>query len=111
MKQAWTRLAVADINNAYNHIAEDSPSAAARVIEKIRKTVDALCRHPEMGRPGRVAGTREIVVPGTPFVVPYRVKDNRLEVLAVIHGARRWPDTFSSKVRVSILRRGSHGHA
>ena len=111
MKQTWTRLAIADINKAYNYIAENNPSAASRIIEKIKKAVDALVRHPEMGRPGRVAGTREIIVPGTPFIVPYRIKAKRLEVLAVIHGARRWPDTFNSSTKVGTSRRAFHGHA
>lgn len=94
MRPAWTRLALADLDNARDYIAEDNPSAADRVIGGIKKTVDALRRHPEIGRPGRVAGTRELVIPGTPFIVAYRVKDKRLEVLAVICGARRWPDAL-----------------
>lgn len=94
MKPAWTRLALADLDNAYGYIAEDNPSAALRVIERVEKAVDALRRHPEIGRPGRVSGTRELIIPGTPFIAAYRIKDKRLEVLAVIHGARRWPDVM-----------------
>jgi len=47
-----------------------------------------------MGRPGRVDGTREFVVAGTPYIIPYRVRGETVELLAVMHGARRWPDTF-----------------
>lgn len=94
MKPAWTRLALADLDNAHDYIAEEDPSAARRMIERIQEAVAALCRHPEIGRPGRVGGTRELVIPGTPFIVAYRIKAKRLEVLAVIHGARRWPDTL-----------------
>lgn len=94
MKPVWTRLALADLNNARAYIAEKNPSAAVRVIERIKKAVDALRRHPEIGRPGRVRGTRELIVLGTPFIVAYRIKDKRLDVLAVIHSARRWPDAI-----------------
>ena len=92
MKIVWTRLALADIDSAYNYIAEERPSAAAGAIERIQKAVQALHRHPEIGRPGRAEGTRELVVTGTPFVIPYRVKAKEIEILALIHGARRWPD-------------------
>ena len=50
-----------------------------------------LVMHPEIGRPGRVPGTRELVVPRTPFIIPYRVKDNAVQILRVYHAARKWP--------------------
>jgi toxin ParE1/3/4 len=56
--------------------------------------VDTLADHPEIGRPGRIPGTRELVITNTPFVVPYRVRGDLIEVLSVFHGARRWPDSF-----------------
>lgn len=92
MKAAWTRLALADLDSAYSHVAEENPSAAVRTIERIKKALAAVRRHPEIGRPGRVEGTRELVIPGTPFIVAYRLQAKRIEVLSVIHGARRWPD-------------------
>lgn len=92
MKLVWTRLALADLDDAYGHIAEERPSAAVWMIERIEKAVKAIGRHPEIGRSGRVDGTREMVVSGTPFIVPYRVKAKRVELLAVIHSARCWPD-------------------
>jgi len=92
VKVAWTRLALADLDSAYSFIAEERPSAAVRMIERIKGAIRAVGRHPEIGRPGRVNGTRELIVSGTPFVIPYRVKANRVELLAVIHSARRWPD-------------------
>ena len=94
MKLVWTRLALADLNSAYNYITEENTPAAVRMIETIEKAVDALSRHPEIGRQGRVDGTRELIVPRTHFIVSYRIKDRRLEVLAVIHSARRWPDVI-----------------
>ena len=92
MKAAWTQLALKDLDNAYNHVAEENPSAAARMIARIRQAIKAIGLHPEIGRSGRVEGTRELIIPGTPFIVPYRIRAKRIEVLAVIHGARRWPD-------------------
>jgi toxin ParE1/3/4 len=47
-----------------------------------------------MGRPGRVIGTRELIVPGTPYVVAYRVRESTMEVLAVMHSAQQWPTSF-----------------
>jgi len=94
VRVAWTPLAIEDLNSAYEYIAAENPSAAAAIIERIRSAVNALRAHPELGRKGRVEGTRELVISGTPFVIPYRVRRNRVEVLAVIHAARRWPESF-----------------
>ena len=94
MKLAWTRLAVSDLDSAYDYIAAEAPSSAEEVIERIEKAVAALARHPNIGRPGRVEGTRELIVAGTPFIVAYRLRRNRVEVLAVIHGARQWPESL-----------------
>ncbi|MGH9660026.1 MAG: type II toxin-antitoxin system RelE/ParE family toxin, partial [Bryobacteraceae bacterium] len=52
---------------------------------------DLLASQPQMGRPGRVLGTRELVVPDTPYIIPYRVRGERLELIAVFHGAQKWP--------------------
>jgi toxin ParE1/3/4 len=71
-----------------------SPRCRRFVAERILASVSLLAEHPNLGRPGRVAGTRELVVPGTPYVIPYRVKANRLEVIAVFHGRQNWPETL-----------------
>jgi len=92
VKVAWTRLALEDLDSAYGYVAEENLSAAVRTIERIRKALEAVSRHPEIGRPGRVEGTRELIISGTPFIVAYRVKAKSIEILSVIHGARRWPD-------------------
>ena len=94
MKVVWTRLALKGLDSAYDFIAEERPAASARAIERIEAAVVALCRHPEIGRPGRVENTRELVVTGTPFIAAYRVKAKRVEIVALIHGARRWPEEF-----------------
>lgn len=75
-------------------IAQDRPIAAQKVVERIQRSIAYLTDHPLLGRQGRVPGTRELVVPGTPFILPYRVKDEIIEILHVLHAARRWPSSF-----------------
>jgi toxin ParE1/3/4 len=91
----WSPEAIDDLASLRAYIAEDSPAAAQRVVLHILHDVEALLsEHPAMGRPGRVPETRELVIPDTPFVVPYRVQDRTIQVLRVFHTARRWPETF-----------------
>ena len=94
MRVRWLRSALANLDAEAEYIARDKPLAAARVVSTISKAVDKLRRHPALGRPGRVPGTRELVVPGTPYIVPYRVREDAVEILRVFHAARRWPSKF-----------------
>jgi toxin ParE1/3/4 len=94
MRVRWTSPAREQFLSAYEYIAEENRAAAARTADQIWESTQLLARHPMAGREGRVAGTRELVIRGTPFVVAYRVKKNEVWVLAVIHGARKWPDEF-----------------
>jgi toxin ParE1/3/4 len=95
MKLAWTPQAVEDLASLRAYIAENNPAAAKRVASEILRAVtDGLTRYPDIGRPGRVPGTRELVISGTPFLVPYRVRTNTIIILGVYHGARKWPDRF-----------------
>jgi len=87
----WLRKALANLDEEGEYIARDNPAAAARVVLRILSAVELLKQNPAIGRPGRVAGTRELVVTETPYVVPYRVREDVVEVLRVFHGARRWP--------------------
>jgi addiction module RelE/StbE family toxin len=72
----------------------DNPEAATRVIERIRTAIRRLAASPAIGRPGRVEGTRELVITGTPYIVPYRVRGDVVEVITVLHSAQRWPARF-----------------
>lgn len=76
------------------YIAKDRPSAAERMVERIRDAVDLLARNPDLGRVGRVPATRELIVGGTPFIVPYRLREDVVEIITIFHAARRWPDRF-----------------
>jgi toxin ParE1/3/4 len=64
------------------------------MVARISLAMDGLVDHAELGRPGRVPGTRELVVTGTPFIIPYRIKDSSVEILRIYHASRRWPDDF-----------------
>jgi len=92
MTVRWTPTGLRDLESLHAYIAGDNENAAAAMVERINAGLDTLCRHPQMGRKGRVAGTRELVV--APFVVAYSVKESVMVVVAIIHGARRWPDSF-----------------
>ena len=95
MNPIWSPEAIADLAALRAYIAQDDPSAAQRVALQIIRNVETLLpRSPQMGRPGRVPGTRELVIPKTPYIVPYRLVDNTIQVLRVFHGARRWPEAF-----------------
>ena len=91
----WARSAVRQLEAAHAFIAADNPKAADQVLSQIIESVGQLSGHPRMGRVGRVKGTRELVILNTPFIVAYRIKEeSSIQVLAVLHGKRRWPDEF-----------------
>jgi toxin ParE1/3/4 len=90
----WLRIARANLNAEADYIAQESPAAAGRLVLRLVQAVERLKTHPAMGRPGRVSGTRELVVPGTPYVIPYRVRGDSIEIIRVLHSARRWPEEF-----------------
>jgi toxin ParE1/3/4 len=94
MKIIWTQLALFDLEEARQYIIANSPSAAIQTIDRIERSLEALQSFPEMGRLGRVSGTRELVIPETPFILPYRIQNDAIEILAVMHGARKWDDRF-----------------
>ena len=95
MKLVWSFEAIEDLISLRAYIAEESPAGAQRVLSRILHAVeDLLPQHPHMGRPGRVPGTRELVIPRTPYIVPYRVQRETIQILRVYHSARRWPDSF-----------------
>ena len=94
MEIIWRRIALNDLEAIRRYIAQENPAAGARIRATIRNAVERLAQHPHLGRLGRAEGTRELVIAGTPFIVVYRVVENRLRILAVLHGARSWPERF-----------------
>jgi toxin ParE1/3/4 len=87
----WSPRAIGHLAALRDYIARENPGAAARTATMLLAAVHRLAELPNLGRPGRVAGTRELVVPGTRYVIPYRVRGERLESIAVFHGRQRWP--------------------
>jgi len=94
MRLRWLNLALDDLDEIAEYISRDNPDAARRVVKRLWKAAQDLTGQPEMGRPGRVYGTRELVVVNTPFVVPYRVVGSEIQILRVLHGARNWPNSL-----------------
>ena len=95
MNIVWSPEAIQDLISLRAYIAEDSPAGARRIVLRILHDVEHLLPdNPHMGQPGRVPGTRELVIPRTPYIVPYRVQGESIQILRVYHGARRWPDSF-----------------
>lgn len=92
MRVKWLRRALVDLQEAEAFIAQDNPSAAFEVVARIVRTVTLLKEQAGIGRAGRVPGTRELIIPDTPYIVPYRVKDDTVQVLRVYHASRKWPD-------------------
>lgn len=90
----WSPRAIAHLVDLRAYIARDNPNAAGRTAATLLAAVERLAELPSLGRPGRVASTRELVVPGTPYVIPYRLRGDRLEVIAVFHGRQKWPKRF-----------------
>ncbi len=94
MKVAWSRRAIRQLSALRQNIARDSEANAAPIASRILEAVDLLETQPDMGRPGRIAGTRELVINSTPYIIPYRVRRARLELMAVFHGRQKWPTKF-----------------
>lgn len=93
MNILWSSEAIEDLMALRAYIAQDNPAAAQRVALHIVSNIEQLLPdNPHMGRPGRVSGTRELVIPQTPYIVPYRLQHRAIQILRVYHGARRWPD-------------------
>ena len=87
-------MAIQDLECTLDYIHSERASATEPVLSRIEASLETLSQHPELGRAGRVGGTRELPVMGTPFLLAYRKKADRLEILGLIHGARRWPENF-----------------
>ena len=97
MKLAWSKAALADRNAAIDYVALDNPRAAIETDTTIESQADILKEFPNSGRPGRLAGTRELVVSGTPYILAYRVERDQVRILRVLHGAQRWPNAMRAR--------------
>ncbi len=96
MRVKWLRTASRNLDAAVAYIAQEDPGAAARVYTHIRERVAALAEQPGMGKPGRVFGTRELVIEKYPYIIPYRIQDNEVHILRVFHTSRKPPKDWQA---------------
>lgn len=94
VKIRWTMQAANDLESVHEFITESSLHSANELVDRILADIDNLERFPQLGRTGRVEATRELVITGTPFIVVYRLLQDEVEILGVLHGARKWPGSF-----------------
>jgi plasmid stabilization system protein ParE len=94
MRVRWLRTALRNLDEEAEYIAADDPAAARLVVGRVLEAVDLLADQPALGRPGRVPGTRELVVPKTRYLVPYRFRRDTIEILRVFHTSRRLPQRW-----------------
>ena len=94
MAVKWTRAASRDLESVERYISQDNPETAIDTVVEIIRRVEMLAEHPGLGRPGRVAGTRELVLGGLPYVVSYIHQADTIVILRVLHGAMKWPESF-----------------
>jgi toxin ParE1/3/4 len=97
MRVEWSVFARADREAIFDYIEADNPQAAVAIDDRISEQVASLARFPESGRPGRIEGTRELVIVRTPYIAAYRISGKTVRILRVLHGARRWPEDMSEE--------------
>jgi toxin ParE1/3/4 len=95
MALRWLNAALSDLRAIKAYIAEENPQAADRVIASIRSEANVLVKQPNIGRVGRIFDTRELVISHYPYIVAYREQSGDVEILAVVHTSRRWPEQLS----------------
>jgi toxin ParE1/3/4 len=91
MRIRWTPAAAADLDRISDYLKEQHPHYRQPTLQKLYETIRSLKRHPQLGRPGREEGTRELLFPPLPYVAVYRVKAETVEVLRIYHGAQERP--------------------
>jgi toxin ParE1/3/4 len=91
MKVIWSRRAIRDLTRARQYIARHNPSAANETAMRIIDAVDTVSRQPQIGRSGRIGGTREFVVVGTPYILIYRVRKLHIGLAHVYDSRQAWP--------------------
>jgi toxin ParE1/3/4 len=94
MEVIWFKRAIQDLVLAKEYIAKDNTNATISTVQRIRDKVNLLCEQQSIGRLGRIPNTRELVIDKTPYILPYRVRDNKVEILRVLHSSRRWPTSI-----------------
>lgn len=91
MHLEWSQFAYADREAIFDYIEADSPQAAIAVDDRIRQQIEELIKFPEIGRPGRIDRTRELIIQRTPYIAVYRIAGKTIRILRLLHGAQMWP--------------------
>jgi addiction module RelE/StbE family toxin len=91
MQLEWSQFAQSDREAIFDYIEADSPQAAITVDDRIRQQIEDLMKFPKIGRPGRINGTRELIIQRTPYIAVYRIAGKTIRILRVLHGAQMWP--------------------
>ena len=94
MQVKWTIQALTNLDDAVEYIAGNNPAAAKNVAQRIWQSSQLLALQPNLGRPGRVTGTRELIVSNLPYILPYIQKGSAVYILRVIHTSMMWPRKF-----------------
>ncbi len=94
MNVEWLPLAERDREDHLNYVGEHNPWAAIEIGDAFEAAIWRLRNYAEIGRAGRVKGTRELVVGGTPYLIAYRVEADTVVIIRLLHGAQRWPSRF-----------------
>ncbi|MHA6573752.1 type II toxin-antitoxin system RelE/ParE family toxin [Pseudomonas yamanorum] len=94
MRVEWLKTALKNLDDEATYIAQENPKAAYEFVQAVRTGLDHVAEFPAMGREGRVPGTREWVMPRWPYLVPYRIREGRLQVLRIFHTRRQPPNSW-----------------
>ena len=94
MQVKWLAKALENLDAEAEYIAEENPQAARAFVQTVWDATQNLAFNPAIGRKGRVPGTRELVIDGFQYIVPYRVKDEQVQILRVFHARRRFPKNW-----------------
>ena len=92
MKLTWSAFALSDRDAIFTYIEADNPAAAVLIDKRIAAAARRLLDFPASGRVGRIAGARELIINGTPYVAAYAATETTVRILRVLHGAQEWPE-------------------
>jgi toxin ParE1/3/4 len=92
MQIKWLHRALRNLEQAHSYILKENPKAAQELILKIQNAANQLKNYPFMGKSGRIENTRELIIPNTPYILIYRIKEETVEILRILHTSKRYPD-------------------
>jgi toxin ParE1/3/4 len=91
VKVKWLNKALKNLDQEADCISKDNPEEAIKMVQRILDKVILLADNPSLGRPGRINGTRELIIDNSSYIIPYRINNNQIELLRVFHTSRKLP--------------------